>query len=902
MTQAQFSVHLGGGLYMDSNGALSHGPEPGKPVYSIPGGGLPVNLATLEKAFDGLAKALPNKDDPKSREKFDKILDAIGMLAEHKETLINTLQAVGAVASVIGSVVPVVGAALAILTWLLGVFKDGPSALELLVARRFDDLARQLKALETQIQQRDLRGQRSVITGGLAAFANFVLEMKNTPPDPAVLLLRQQDMRRKLDEVGTAVRNLLDSSTWLATFSQSEHEWVWHWIANQLFTFPRTGAPQRAFFPEQGANRFEHGLMVPLALFASTSYLTILRALAPEYRSTGEHREDLVDFAKALEVLAENMRREGLARTLYTAADFQGGAGGGIPFGLSPDEVVDLSAVGVPPFIAPGSRRWAVGALDLCVHNNAYFTPGFSASPIQHPGNQYAKQGLLNVRWIPPAVLEAYQESIPPLGFELPNRPPPARTRYRIINPEECAKAANAQAELDYTDLLYSSGYLNLVHLVAVLRNEATDPDHSQTVRADAWLRRKPGKSVAVTVKSAPILVTGQISASAERQPQDYTATVYLTTQPTGRNRSLNYRVWLRTLGASFSAGGSYWNEQKYDQFYQANYGDDSANPGFKKLLTTTGTPWDQIKIAEGKSSAVARNASGNAVLKAITFDWWIPVKPLGSHGVDLREAAKLRSLRAVGWEADPAAAPLPLPPETGNDSAPSAVSGSDVFKALTHIREDLKLSDFVGWIDAVEPASGQHREGEASEIRLEYSLYWQGDQMRVTLKNRAKDRNFVVYVVVEETLASGAVLHTTQRIPVIGQLTYVPQSFFDEEETAIARLAETLRDFARRYSISASDVQQGPTNPGDPDPRYGILGYDFQRIMADPVLRELHLNSFTTPQALEQWALRAVQKPKAAALLRRSLLAANMPKAAVDAMLRSAAAKARKTSSRGAS
>jgi hypothetical protein len=289
---AEFSVNLGGGLYMDSNGVLSHGPVAGKPVYGIPGGGLPVNFDTLSKAFSGLAKFLPDKDDPKSREKFDKVLDAIGMLASDKENLINVLQAIGAVASVIGSVVPIIGAAFAVLTLLLGLFKDGPSPLEVLINRRFDDLARQIKALETQIQQRDLRGQRNLISAALAAFANYVYELKNTPPDASALLLRQQDMRTQVDSAGIAVRNLLDASTWLASFSQNDYTAFWPFLQYSLQTFPRNGAPIHALMPAPGANVFDHSLMVPLSTFAATSYLAVLRGLAPEYRSTREHRED----------------------------------------------------------------------------------------------------------------------------------------------------------------------------------------------------------------------------------------------------------------------------------------------------------------------------------------------------------------------------------------------------------------------------------------------------------------------------------------------------------------------------------------------------------------------------------------------------------------------------------
>lgn len=47
MAQPEFSVHLGGGLYMDSNGTLSHGPVLGKPIYPMPGGGLPIQPDAL---------------------------------------------------------------------------------------------------------------------------------------------------------------------------------------------------------------------------------------------------------------------------------------------------------------------------------------------------------------------------------------------------------------------------------------------------------------------------------------------------------------------------------------------------------------------------------------------------------------------------------------------------------------------------------------------------------------------------------------------------------------------------------------------------------------------------------------------------------------------------------------
>lgn len=875
MAQPEFSVHLGGGLYMDSTGRLSQGPVLGKPVYPTPGGGLPVDLDSLARAFQGVAKALPDGDDPKSREKFDTILDGIGMAAADKENLIGTLQAIGAVASVIGSVVPIVGAALAVLTLLLGFFKTGPSAIELLIARRMDDLERKLKSLETQIQLRDLRGQRNTIAAALAALQNYAVELKNSPPDAATLLLRQQDVRTHLDAAGLAVRNLLDTSTWLATFDQQDYQHVWPWIQHRLFTFPVAGAPQPAYMPPQGSNHFDHQLMVPLTTFALTAYLSLLRGAAPEFRSTRQHREDLWDFAVALEILAENMRREGLARTVYTAANFDSSPAG-IPWGLGPEEVVDLPLFGLPPTLKDGSTRFTVGALDLWAHHDKYFTPTFGAGAIQFPGVENARQGLLDVRWTPPATLESYDEPAVPLGWEPPNQPPPTQRRYRITNPDECATAANAVAQRAYADLLFSSGYLNLVHLVATLRNEATDPDRSQTVSVDSWLRRKAGASTPVVVESPPIVLTGVITASATRVAQQSKATAWFTTQPLGRERKLQYRVWLRTLGVNFPAnGGAVRSDHRYEDYHQVGYTNDPVRPGFKQLVTSTGTALGELKLIEGTSIAEVRELRGTARLQAVSYDWWIPVKPLGGL-VPASEATLHAALRATGYEADAAAATGAAAPAAAPMPAPSPAPSAAAIRADSITADSLSLSDLFGWDAGVEPADGQRRRASQGEIQIDYTLRWQADRLTVTLSNNrpADDRNYIVYVVVEEVLGSGEVLHTVARVPVAGAFTYVPQSFFDQEREALARTSKFFRDLAERYAKSLRDVPR-PGGPGDPDPGWnvrGLLGLDPEVVMADPVLRLMHVTSFERVEDFEVVARAAMEHAPAARLLRQIL------------------------------
>ncbi len=94
----------------------------------------------------------------------------------------------------------------------------------------------------------------------------------------------------------------------------------------------------------------------------------------------------LYGVADRLDKLIENMRSQGLARTIYKASDFESG-GSLIIEGLMPWEVIDLPfGRGEPPRISPDCTRFSVGALDLRNHKDAFFTPGFSASRLQLPG------------------------------------------------------------------------------------------------------------------------------------------------------------------------------------------------------------------------------------------------------------------------------------------------------------------------------------------------------------------------------------------------------------------------------------------------------------------------------------------------------------------------------------
>jgi hypothetical protein len=211
-------------------------------------------------------------------------------------------------------------------------------------------------------------------------------------------------------------------------------------------------------------------------------------------------------------------------------------------------------------------------------------------------------------------------------------------------------------------------------------------------------------------------------------------------------------------------------------------------------------------------------------------------------------------------------------------------------------IAADIQFADFFGWEDGTEPPKGQRRRAELKgdlsddkgHVEIDYTLHWQADRLTVSVKNnRPLDRNYIVYVVVEETLGSGEVLHTVERIPVIGQLTYVPQSFFDQEFEALAKTARFFRDFAAKYAKSLRDIPR----PGNPEPGWrveGLLGVDPAVLAGDPVLRALHLTNFDRAEDFHAVAALALQHPPAARVLRQVLSESHLSESALLTMLES--------------
>jgi len=791
MADLAFAIHLGGGLYLDSDGTIHEGVPPDIPVYQEPFK-LPGDPKVVRDALKEVKTALKDiNKDPSVVNRFEEWGLPFRFL--------NLLSVVGKIAGVIAPVFAVASFAVDVLK-LFGLLKDGPSALETLVKERFKELEDHVEAIAKLINSHGLRDGRIAVEQFTGAIRDYTAQLQHTNPTLAQL---ENDRNTLIGLHGAHVQGiatLLDPMTWLSVFDADEHGQVWLPMQNVLFTLPG-GVPTPATVPPDGVLHFDHRLMVPMATFAAESYLAAIRGISPEFRTTGDFRSTVRIFAKKIDDLAKEMRKHVLARTIYTAANFTQP--------IPPWDVVwsgGIAGVGTPQ-ISPKCSRFPVGALDLRYHTDLYFEQflnGLFKSEFlgwpQHP----TKLGGMNLRWIPPAKLA-----------------PTTFGNFSITNPQECVDAANAQAEKDYADLLAMSGYTELVQLAVLFRHESTAPDKSQTVRGHKpFLAREPQASSTVTVKSEPILMSGVISSSARREPQKCAAWVEIWTQPIKRARPVQYQVKLRTLR---SISSKRWKEPEYSKFHWAQYESDLAEPGFMKLeIYQSTSELDAKPLVVGWHSSPRDQilrAEGTLQIKADTFDWWIPVKPPFDIEMEFSSTmVELRALGAGGQKKPPQAhlmSPDALHLIAGQSGMPMQTLSHHDFNAagmvaqasLNHLIPELY------WKDGDQTWDGEHRMlREEQLVTVEYKLEWEADRLYITLRNDPKDRNYVLYVVVEEKMpGTGQILHTAVPVPVNGQLTYVPQKFFDEEREAYRQMADTMVYFKKKYAISA---EPGPLDP----------------------------------------------------------------------------------------
>ncbi|MGE4245815.1 MAG: hypothetical protein AB7E66_07420, partial [Parvibaculaceae bacterium] len=747
MSGPAFSLNLGNGLYMDSEGGLHSAPLPSVPVYKAPFT-LPVDPKKIGDALNAVKAVSTVNKEGFLHDRWGKV-DVI-------EKLLDIVAGVGKIA---GYVAPVF-AALSVLVdvaKLVGFLKEGPSALETLVKEQIKIVTGQVTALAQKMQSLYLAEGRLGTEVFSDAVKAYVDRLAQASADPAQLEMERSRLATDHAVQIKSFMQLVDPQTWQVDFQQSEHTMLWPFIQHVLFTIPGKPvfpgpddepAPEtiQATLPPNGLN-FDHRLMFPLASLSAETYIACIRGISPEYRTTSEFRPHLVRFAKKLDDVASDMRRFGLARTIYKPEHFTSQRF------MFPQVKGPL---GIP---LPVERRipsncnyWPVGAMDLRYHDDAHFGEFVrQLSWNEMTGNPGpTKFGTMDFRWIPPARLKVLPAGDPSAA------PYPDSDVCRIDNPEECAEAANRQSEQDYADLLSISGYPELLRLAALMKNEATEPSVSQTVHArNPMLYRNALESAYVTVESNPVHYTGQIvRAQARREPQECFAKIAVRTQPIGRSSPVKYRVSLRTLRSWDGRKG--WQDGSYADYQQVSYEPEPDEQGFLRLVTATTSAELDSRMLVGEPMS---SPSGDPVMlsdeidmEADTFDWWIPVAP--PFTIDKPFDETLKHMRSLGWSVgngiDIATLAIPVQTMQMQTMRTMAWSGSRLGAVIAQ-NNGLTTPELF-WKKAKDP-DGQRRDVARTKVHIRYELQWIGDELTVSLWGRPEDRSYIVYLAIEEQM-----------------------------------------------------------------------------------------------------------------------------------------------------
>jgi hypothetical protein len=211
--------------------------------------------------------------------------------------------------------------------------------------------------------------------------------------------------------------------------------------------------------------------------------------------------------------------------------------------------------------------------------------------------------------------------------------------------------------------------------------------------------------------------------------------------------------------------------------------------------------------LVEGISPAQRLARSGTVTLTADTFDWYIPRpdSPIAFERIkDFIQFGVVAS-PGTGTGTQPIPSPAPAPGGSGTGSQPR--NKTAVFADVEFVAKAT-----YGLAQGEQAPEGEKREWKRTQIEIKYELDWHEDQINIKLTPRSQDRNYVVYLVVEEFLTrSQQYLRTPVQIRFNGQHTYVPQNFFDEEENAENRAKGILTRIEKNYSISR---QPGPADP----------------------------------------------------------------------------------------
>ena len=791
MAGTAFAFELASGVYVDADGQLIPGQPPaGTPVYKSPWQ-LPVDPGKVRDALKEVKDAL---NGLQKNQQF--LLDLhIWAGDQTGAEVLNFIKGVSAIAGAVAPVFAAVAVA-AQLAQMFGLFSKGPDPLTALIDQRFTEL----QQLMVSQSQQDFLTANAAIRGDYLNISNVVHTLFRRQGNSTLeqYLIDQQSAANTLNlGTGVVLRMFNPAGSWGVLQDESRLS-TWKAIQGRLFNMAPDGQAAPCIF--RHGLMFDHRPMVPFVIAVTIQYLTCLRTLSPEYRSTGEFIDTLIQFGEGLEGLANQMRQMTLARTIYRPEDFQ--------LVLMSSEV-QQSFLGKP---AVRTTRWPVGALDVLQHDDVYIGAQLAvARQGQPPGFQAAtlRAGCMDYAWSPPARLT-------PVVWEQGGL---VTTQWRIDNPQECADAANAQAEKDYADLLVLSGYVQLMHLATLCRHEATEPDRSQTVS----IPRQPlliysnQTDKNVRVESHWMMGGAHVSANAVQRSRGCWASVRFKTQPIKRAKQLLYRVVLRTLP----------DLTAYDNYFKPYYVPDPNNPGIMKLVIDRDPAALDSKPIPNQWLPSPRNGAihyeGTEMLLADTYNWFTPVMSiLGSLATlhDFNHVVEVLGPKGLGNTSGDVAAPSTPVPAGGSALSPTHSGVLGGVNRLV-VEQTAASSVVLGEPPSLDPRRSA-REKVRQAVEVKWTVDWEADELMVSVHTKPAARSVRIFVVVEElfVLDNNNVMETACEIPMDGLISLVPQKFFDDEVRAMVEAAKAIASNVGRVPLEVGNIHP----PGPVELQLGLV------------------------------------------------------------------------------
>jgi hypothetical protein len=367
-------------------------------------------------------------------------------------------------------------------------------------------------------------------------------------------------------------------------------------------------------------------------------------------------------------------------------------------------------------------------------------TDSYFDQQVASVGQAQYRLGVLDFDWMPPDPGMTWISTVGGRGY------------WTFVDSYGAVQAANRQAEQDHAVLLQMSGYFQLAQMEASLRHLATDPDTSETVDGTVrrTRRRTGSRSVEVVGYYGIMCAPEKVTATGTIEEHRCHATVGLSLQPKDRVTGLlPVRVLLVSLDAPPDA--THFNVRSEHEIWP-------------------------------------RTVDTVALDAVSTFDWYIAtatldqlVRPLDKH-LDL-----LASRRTMSY-----------PSQT------FSLGGRNLSERPDRVWFDVDLFD-----PSDDLPTGERRNQKTESVTFEVKVEDRSTEVDRTLDIRITStpgtRNVgLVYVGVEETLASGRKLRTYFDVHMNTELTYLPKSFFEAERKCLDDTTRIVDHIDRNYTESA--------------------------------------------------------------------------------------------------